>query len=90
MLPRMAAPGVTAAFPRTSRLREYFIGVLVAMAIIYLAICVFLYFQQDRMLFVRLAEYEKLTPFNIGIPFEDLYIPVNGSEQIHFWWIPAS
>jgi len=25
-----------------------------------------------------------------GIAFEDLHIPVNGSEQVHAWWIPAS
>jgi pimeloyl-ACP methyl ester carboxylesterase len=86
----MAAPGVTAASPHTSRLRKYVIGVLVAMAVIYLAICVFLYLKQDQMVFVPPAEYEKVTPLNLGIPFEDLHIPVNGSDQIHAWWIPAS
>ena len=60
------------------------------MAIIYLAICALLYFQQDQMVFVPPTEYEKVTPLKISIPFEDLLIPVNGSEQIHAWWIPAS
>jgi hypothetical protein len=40
--------------------------------------------------FPALAEYENVTPLNIGVAFEDLNIPVNGSEKIHAWWIPAS
>lgn len=42
------------------------------------------------MTFEPLTEYEKVTPLNIGIHFEDLHVPVNGSEQIHAWWIPSS
>ncbi len=56
----------------------------------YVALCLFIYFQQDQMQFPTLTEYEKVTPLNIGIAFEDLHIPVNRSEQIHAWWIPAS
>jgi len=41
------------------------------------------------MTFPAPLEYAKATPLDAGIPFEDLHIPVNGSEQIHAWWIPA-
>jgi fermentation-respiration switch protein FrsA (DUF1100 family) len=36
------------------------------------------------------SHYAKATPADAGIAFEDLHIPVNGSEQLHAWWIPAS
>jgi len=42
------------------------------------------------MTFPAPREYATATPLNAGISFEDLHIPVNGSEQIHAWWIPAS
>ena len=89
ILPRMAAPSVTAP-QQTSRLRKYVIGFLVALVVVYVTLCLFIYFQQDQMQFPTLTEYEKVTPLNIGIAFEDLRIPVHGSEQIHAWWIPAS
>ena len=35
------------------------------------------------------AAYPRATPLDAGIPFEDLHMPVNGSEQIHAWWVIA-
>jgi uncharacterized protein len=60
------------------------------LAVIYLSACAFFYLQQDQMTFPAPADYARTTPLDVGIPFEDLYIPVNGSEQIHVWWIPAA
>ena len=42
------------------------------------------------MAFPAPSQYAKATPADAGIAFEDLQIPVNGSEQVHAWWIPAS
>lgn len=42
------------------------------------------------MQFQPVTEYERVTPLNIGISFEDLHIPVNATEQIHAWWVPTS
>jgi fermentation-respiration switch protein FrsA (DUF1100 family) len=42
------------------------------------------------MTFPAPSHYAKATPVDAGIAFEDLHIPVNGSEQVHAWWIPAS
>ena len=42
------------------------------------------------MTFPAPSQYAKATPADAGIAFEDLHIPVNGSEQLHAWWIPAS
>lgn len=50
----------------------------------------FFYFQQDRMLFPVPSTYQATSPSDLGLAFDDLHISVNGSEQIHAWWIPAS
>jgi uncharacterized protein len=65
-------------------------GFLVVLVVIYLSVCTFFYFQQDQMTFPAPHEYASATPLDVGAPFEDLQIPVNGSEQIHAWWIPAA
>jgi uncharacterized protein len=75
---------------RTLRFRRFVVGLLVALAVLYVAASAFLYFQQDQIGFPVLTEYERVTPAALGIPFEDLHIPVNGSDQIHAWWLPAS
>jgi fermentation-respiration switch protein FrsA (DUF1100 family) len=75
---------------RTSRLRKFVVGLLLAITVVYVAASAFLYFQQDQIGFPVQAEYERVTPAALAIPFEDLRIPVNGTEQIHAWWLPAS
>jgi fermentation-respiration switch protein FrsA (DUF1100 family) len=56
----------------------------------YLGFGALFYFQQDQMAFPAPSQYARATPADAGIAFEDLHIPVNGSEQVHAWWIPAS
>jgi uncharacterized protein len=75
---------------RTSRFCKVVVGLLLAFAVVYVAASAFLYSQQDQIGFPVLAEYERVTPAALGIPFEDLHIPVNGWDQIHAWWLPAS
>jgi uncharacterized protein len=58
--------------------------------VIYAAAGAFFYFRQDKMTFPAPATYPRATPLDAGIPFEDLHIPVNKSQQIHAWWIPAA
>jgi fermentation-respiration switch protein FrsA (DUF1100 family) len=84
-------PAANATVPqRSSRLGCCVAVSLLVLTVIYLAVCTFFYFQQDQMTFPAPREYATATPLAVGIPFEDLQIPVNGSEQIHAWWIPAS
>src|ERR1700741_4020306 len=75
---------------RTSLFRKIVVGLLLAIAVLYVVASAFLYFQQDQIGFPVLTEYDRVTPAALGIPFEDLHIPVNGTEQIHAWWLPAS
>jgi fermentation-respiration switch protein FrsA (DUF1100 family) len=85
----MAATRVTAPAQK-SLFRRFIVGLLVVVAAIYITACVFFYLRQDQMTFPAPASYAKTTPMDAGIPFEDLHIPVNGSDQIHAWWIPAT
>jgi fermentation-respiration switch protein FrsA (DUF1100 family) len=42
------------------------------------------------MTFPAPKQYTRAAPTEAGIPYDDLHIPVNGSEQIHAWWVPAA
>ena len=57
---------------------------------LYVVISFLVGLQQDRLVFPSPSDYPKLTPASIGLPFEDMHIPVNGNEQIHAWYIPAA
>jgi fermentation-respiration switch protein FrsA (DUF1100 family) len=85
----MAATSVTVPRQR-SAFHSFVARLLLALMIMYAAACAYFYFEQDQMTFPAPTEYSPATPTNAGIPFEDLHIPVNESEQIHAWWIPAS
>jgi len=56
----------------------------------YVGLGALFYFQQDQMTFPAPSHYPNATPTDDGIAFEDLRIPVAGSEQMHAWWIPAT
>jgi len=59
-------------------------------AIAYLTMGAFFYFQQGKLLFPAPKTFEKRTPADIGIRFDDLRLPVNGADYLHAWWIPAA
>jgi uncharacterized protein len=84
-------PAASAAVQqRGSGFGRFVAGLLIVLAVIYFSVCTFFYFQQDQMTFPAPHEYASTTPLDVGVPFEDLHIPVNGSGQIHAWWIPAA
>ena len=87
--PYMAAASVTGP-QRASQLGRCVAVSLVLLAAIYVSACAFFYLQQGRMTFPAPLQYPTATPLNAGIAFEDLHIPVDGSEQLHAWWVPAS
>lgn len=69
--------------------RNILVGLLVVLAVIYLGICAFFYSEQDAMVFPAPKSFPTRTPAAAHLAFEDLHIPVNGSEQIHAWYLPA-
>jgi uncharacterized protein len=83
-------PTAKVAPPRSSALRKIIVGFCAVLVLVYLAAGAFFFFQQDQMTFPAPKEYAPATPTDVGITYEDLHIPVNGSEQIHAWWVPAA
>jgi fermentation-respiration switch protein FrsA (DUF1100 family) len=56
----------------------------------YLVIGAFFYFQQTKLLFPAPKSFDKKTPADAGLGFEDLHIPVHERDQLHAWWIPSA
>ena len=71
-------------------MRTFIKTLLTLLILTYVGLGALFYFQQDQMTFPAPTQYPKATPADSGIAFEDLHIPVTGSEQIHAWWIPAT
>jgi uncharacterized protein len=66
--------------------------VSVIVAIAYFAVCLFLFFQQSRLIFAPSTVIEK-TPKFFNLPYEEVWLPVsvgaNKVERMHGWWIQA-
>src|SRR5277367_563641 len=75
---------------RRKVLRNLIAALLAVLLLTYGGFGALFYFQQDRMAFPAPSRYANATPADAGIAFEDLHIPVAGSEQMHAWWIPAT
>lgn len=57
-------------------------------AIAYVAFCLALWWGQARLIFYP-QPAPVTTPAAVGLPYEEVWIPV-GEGQIHGWWIPAA
>jgi uncharacterized protein len=75
---------------RSRGLRDFGKRLLLGGLVAYVCYCAFFYFQQDQLTFPAPNNDPKASPTDADIPFEDLHLPVNRSEQIHAWWIPAA
>lgn len=61
--------------------------IVVAGALLF--ICVALYFFQVRLVFYPTREFA-ITPSQLQLPYEDVYIDVTVKERIHGWYFPAN
>ncbi len=60
---------------------------LAIVAVGFLAATAYLYFAQRGMVFYPTRTIE-ITPADINITYDDVYIPVNNGERIHAWYVP--
>jgi fermentation-respiration switch protein FrsA (DUF1100 family) len=81
---------VRAVSVRRRWLRSIVIRLTAYPAIAYLTVGAFFYFQQDKLLFPAPKAFEKKTPADSGLRFEDLRISMNAKDYLHGWWIPAA
>jgi len=67
-------------------------GILVVVAIAYLAICLLLYFMQDRAIFFPDMPGRQLetTPKAVNLDYEDVWGETADGTRIHGWFIPAT
>jgi uncharacterized protein len=67
--------------------------ILVGSAIVvYVAVCLFLFLQQTRLIFFPSARIE-MTPAAFNLPYEEVWLSVGTDKaagQINGWWIPAT
>lgn len=54
-----------------------------------LFICVALYFYQSKLVFYPVREFA-VTPDQLDLPYDDVYINVSPKERIHGWYFPAN
>jgi uncharacterized protein len=79
----------TVADGRT-RWKRILVRIAGAVAVLYLAVIVAChYYLEPKLIFPAPTNYAETTPASLNLSFEDLHIPVDGSTQIHAWWIPA-
>lgn len=60
-------------------------------AIIYLLACIAILLWQNRLIFVP-TKMIKTTPAELGLSYQEVWIPVSAEKQerLHGWWIPAT
>jgi len=71
-------------------LRSAAVRLTAYLAIAYLTVGAFFYFRQATLLFPAPKTFEKKTPADSGLRFEDLRIAVDAGDHLHAWWIPAA
>ncbi len=77
--------------PRTHRRwKRVLVWVACSVVLLYVVSIVALhYYLEPKLIFAAPTNYPHRTPADLNISFEDLHIPVDGSTQIHAWWIAA-
>ncbi len=74
-------------------LLRWLLGIGAAVAILYVAACIYLFFQQTRFIFFPSSAIET-TPESFNLAYQEVWLPVKTTsgkvERVHGWWIPAS
>lgn len=58
-------------------------------ASLYLGFCLFLYFYQSRLIF-HPKSLIGLTPSEVALEYEEVWLPVVSGGRIHGWWLPGA
>ncbi len=70
-------------------LKRMFVSVIIGLVLGYLALILFVYVRQPKMLYFPTREIEQ-TPADIGLSFEELYLKTADGLSISAWYIPAT
>lgn len=62
---------------------------ILTIVVIFIAFGAYLYLMQDKMVFFPTSELV-VTPDEIGLQYEDVFIEVDAGEKIHAWWLKTT
>lgn len=68
-------------------IRRWLVGILFLLVLAYLGACGYLWATQRQAIFEPSSAFQT-TPARLGLPHEDVHIPL-GRDEIAGWWIPA-
>jgi hypothetical protein len=71
-----------------TRIRRMLLIPLIIIVSVYVIICAYLYFFQNRLLFYPTHDIA-LTPDQAGMVFEDQFFELTNGDKIHGWFIPG-
>ena len=71
-----------------SPLKQGMIKAVRVLLIVYIVLCLGVYFFQAKLVFVPTKGEPVNTPENLGLEYEELFLK-SGSESIHAWFVPA-
>ena len=64
------------------------VKIIRVLLIVYIVMCLGIYFFQSKLVFVPTKGEPQYTPQNLGLDFEDFMLE-SGSEKINAWFIPS-
>jgi uncharacterized protein len=73
----------------TFRLDKMILRIAILLLIVYLVVCVLLFFLQTRRLFFPDPQVTE-TPKTYGLQYEEVNLPIASSGNLNGWWIPAT
>lgn len=71
-----------------SSIKESFIKIIRVLVIVYVLMCLGVYFFQAKLVFVPSVGAPEYTPDNMGLEYEDLILK-SADESIHAWFVPS-
>ena len=78
------------AATRPFRIMPKVFGWLLVPVGVYLAVAAFLFFMQERMVFVPTAGTPGATPADVGLDFQEVWLTSADGTQLHGWWVPGA
>jgi pimeloyl-ACP methyl ester carboxylesterase len=81
---------VAASTVSRTRWKKISVGTGCAIAGLYAIAVIAIMASESKLIFPAPDQFPSTTPAAANLPFEDLHILVDGSSQIHAWWISSS
>ncbi len=71
-----------------SHFYKYLLPFAAIFALVYIALSLIVLKWQSRLIFVPSQKIE-ITPKELDVPYDEVWLPVNETDRLHGWWIPS-